>query len=44
MVNMNRKKKREWDALTPAQQIEYQTDKEAREREGNERLDFRFAY
>ena len=44
MVNLNGNKKREWDALAPEQQVEYQTDREAREKDGNRRLDFRFAY
>lgn len=30
--------------MTPEEQVEYQTDKEAREKDGNKRLDFRFAY
>ena len=44
IIRLNKKKEREWEALTPDQQVEYQTDQEARERDGNKRLDFRFAY
>lgn len=37
-------KQREWDRKSQDEQISYQMDKDAREKEGNERLDFRFAY
>lgn len=30
--------------MTEAQQMEYQMDTEAREKDGNKRLDFRFAF
>ncbi|KAM6534793.1 MFS domain-containing protein [Fusarium falciforme] len=44
LIRLNKKKEAQWDQMTPEQQIEYQTDKEAREVDGNKRLDFRFAY
>jgi hypothetical protein len=44
LIHLNKVKEREWEQLTPEQKVEYQTDKEARERDGNKRLDFRFAY
>lgn len=44
LIRLNKQKEVEWERLTPQQKVEYQTDKEAREKEGNKRLDFRFAY
>ncbi|KAF4983915.1 hypothetical protein FZEAL_792 [Fusarium zealandicum] len=44
MIHLNKKKQAVWDQMTREQQVEYQTDKEARELDGNKRLDFRFAY
>lgn len=44
LVYLNKQKTREWDAMSPEEKVEYQSDKEAREKDGNKRLDFRFAY
>ncbi|SPO07454.1 related to nicotinamide mononucleotide permease [Cephalotrichum gorgonifer] len=44
LIRLNEKKRVEWDAMTAEQKLEYQTDQEAREKDGNKRLDFRFAY
>ncbi|KAI9148102.1 putative transporter [Paramyrothecium foliicola] len=44
LAHLNKRKAAIWDAMTPQEQIEYQTDTEAREKDGNKRLDFRFAY
>jgi hypothetical protein len=44
LVRLNKKKTEQWDQMTPEQKVEYQTDKEQREIDGNRRLDFRFAY
>ncbi|KAI6775850.1 hypothetical protein HG530_002608 [Fusarium avenaceum] len=44
LVRLNKKKIEQWDQMTPEQKVEYQTDKEQREIDGNRRLDFRFAY
>lgn len=40
----NKKKAKVWDTMSPEEKLEYQTDQEAREKDGNKRLDFRFAY
>jgi hypothetical protein len=44
LMYLNKQKARVWDAMTPQEKMEYQTDVAARERDGNKRLDFRFAY
>jgi hypothetical protein len=44
LVLLNKKKQAVWSQMSPAEKLEYQTDKEAREKDGNKRLDFRFAY
>lgn len=44
LVYLNKKKERQWAALSPEERIAYQNDTEAREAEGNKRLDFRFVY
>lgn len=44
LVFANKKKAKIWDAMSPEEKLEYQTDQEAREKDGNKRLDFRFAY
>ncbi|RGP77470.1 mfs transporter [Fusarium longipes] len=44
LVYLNKKKTETWESMTAEQQVEYQTDKEQRELDGNKRLDFRFAY
>lgn len=44
LVYLNKKKTEVWEQMTPEQKVEYQTDKEQREIDGNKRLDFRFAY
>uniref|UniRef100_A0A8H7KE44 Major facilitator superfamily (MFS) profile domain-containing protein n=1 Tax=Bionectria ochroleuca TaxID=29856 RepID=A0A8H7KE44_BIOOC len=44
LVHLNNKKETIWSSMSPEEQLEYQTDKEARQADGNKRLDFRFAY
>lgn len=44
LVHLNKRKAKVWDSMTQEQKVIYQTDQEAREAEGNKRLDFRFAY
>ncbi|KAJ5167053.1 uncharacterized protein N7482_005834 [Penicillium canariense] len=41
---LNRQKEKAWDVMSPEEQGAYQADQAAREKEGNKRLDFRFAY
>ena len=44
LVRLNGKKEEQWRQMSTEQQAEYQNDLAARGREGNRRLDFRFAY
>ncbi|KAH8179074.1 major facilitator superfamily protein [Sarocladium implicatum] len=44
LIHLNKRKEKAWDSLSAEQKVVYQTDQEAREIEGNKRLDFRFAY
>lgn len=44
LVHFNKKKEAAWGALTAQEQAAYQDDKDAREKDGNKRLDFRFVY
>lgn len=44
LIYLNKKKETAWDAMTAEEKIEYQTNQEAREKDGNKRLDFRFQY
>lgn len=44
VVYLNKKKQKVWETMTPEEQVQYQTDMETREKDGNKRLDFRFAY
>jgi hypothetical protein len=41
---LNRQKERKWSAMSAEEKVLYQSDQEAREKEGNKRLDFRFKY
>lgn len=41
---LNKRKERIWDAMTVEERVAYQNDQEARELDGNKRLDFRFKY
>lgn len=41
---LNRQKEKQWSTMSPEEQVLYQSDQEAREKEGNKRLDFRFKY
>jgi hypothetical protein len=41
---LNKRKARQWDAMSPEEKVVYQNDQEAREKDGNKRLDFRYAY
>lgn len=43
LVYLNKKKDEKWREMTPEEQALYQSDQVARERDGNKRLDFRFA-
>jgi hypothetical protein len=43
LVYLNKKKTEKWQAMTTEEKALYQSDHEARERDGNKRLDFRFA-
>ncbi|PYI00476.1 MFS general substrate transporter [Aspergillus sclerotiicarbonarius CBS 121057] len=42
--HLNRQKERKWQAMSSEERVLYQSDQEAREKEGNKRLDFRFKY
>lgn len=44
LVYLNKKKAQQWDLMTEEEKAEYQADLVAREKDGNKRLDFRFAY
>ena len=44
LKHLNRRKERVWDGMTLEERNAYQADTEARERDGNKRLDFRFRY
>lgn len=44
LIHLNRKKERQWQTMNAAEKAAYQNDTEAREKEGNKRLDFRFVY
>ncbi|KAL0570788.1 hypothetical protein V5O48_011172 [Marasmius crinis-equi] len=44
LVYLNRQKEKQWNVMSPQEKADYQKDKEARERDGNKRLDFRFVY
>lgn len=41
---LNRRKAKVWDSMSPEEKSAYAADQEAREAEGNKRLDFRFQY
>ncbi|KAL2819300.1 major facilitator superfamily domain-containing protein [Aspergillus cavernicola] len=42
--HLNGQKDRKWQALSPEERMDYQADLSQREKEGNQRLDFRFKY
>lgn len=44
LVYLNGKKERQWRAMSAEERVAYQSDAQAREKEGNKRLDFRFVY
>lgn len=44
LVHLNKKKDAAWEAMTSEERAAYQDDKEAREKDGNKRYDFRFSY
>jgi hypothetical protein len=44
LVHLNKKKSQVWDQMTAEEKLVYQNDKEAREKDGNKRLDFRYAH
>lgn len=44
LVRLNKKKEVVWDGMSAEQRVQYQEDREAREKEGNKRLDFRHVY
>lgn len=41
---LNRRKEKQWTSMSEQERARYQADTDSREREGNKRLDFRFAY
>ena len=41
---LNHKKEKMWNTMSMEEKTRYQDEPEAREREGNRRLDFRFKY
>ncbi|RHZ54231.1 putative MFS transporter [Aspergillus thermomutatus] len=41
---LNRQKEKKWNAMSAEEKVLYQSDQQAREKEGNKRLDFRFKY
>lgn len=44
LIWLNLKKEREWNAMSLEDKVVYQSDQAAREKDGNKRLDFKFAY
>lgn len=44
LVWLNGKKEKRWAAMSSEERVVYQNDIAAREKEGNDRLDFRFVY
>ena len=44
LIHLNKKKERTWEAMSLEERNAYQNDIQARERDGNKRLDFRFKY
>jgi hypothetical protein len=44
LVYLNGKKEKVWNEMSPEERLVYQHDQAAREKDGNKRLDFRFAY
>jgi len=44
LIHLNKKKEAAWSAMTLEERSAYQNDQEARENDGNKRLDFRFKH
>ncbi|KAI9932317.1 hypothetical protein ASPWEDRAFT_154122 [Aspergillus wentii DTO 134E9] len=44
LVHLNNQKEKKWSAMSSEERVIYQSDREAREMDGNKRLDFRFKY
>ncbi|GJN76411.1 hypothetical protein PLICBS_010524 [Purpureocillium lilacinum] len=44
LIHLNHKKEKTWNAMSPEEKIAYQTNQEDREKDGNKRLDFKFAF
>lgn len=44
LIFLNKKKERQWQMMSAEEKAAYQSDSQARENEGNKRLDFRFVY
>ncbi|KAK3381808.1 major facilitator superfamily domain-containing protein [Podospora didyma] len=44
LVHLNKKKEERWEQLSEPERLAYQNDIHEREKDGNKRLDFRFAY
>ncbi|KAK6820759.1 hypothetical protein PG995_003589 [Apiospora arundinis] len=44
LAHLNKKKEDAWSAMSSEEKAAYQADQEAREKDGNKRLDFRFQY
>lgn len=41
---LNKRKERAWDRMSEVERVQYQSDQENREKDGNKRLEFRFRY
>lgn len=44
LIILNKRKEKAWEAMSAEERHDYQNDVEAREKDGNKRLDFRFQY
>jgi len=44
LIHLNHKKEKTWNTMSPEEKIAYQTNQEDREKDGNKRLDFKFAF
>lgn len=44
LIHLNKKKEEVWNSMSTEAKLAYQSDQEAREKDGNKRLDFRFQH
>lgn len=44
LAHLNKRKEKVWESMTVSERMDYQSDMDTREIEGNKRLDFRFRY